>query len=124
MKFALTLAALSVAATLSAAPRKTAPARVAIVRSGSFGSKDPNPTASFRAHRGQTIAARVRSKTRGYVPLLFITSPSGRNLTQSKETAYSATAKESGLYRVRIGTNFMASENSGRSAYTLKILVR
>lgn len=69
-------------------------------------------TTTFRARRGQIVHAWVESKTRGFYPLLFITSPSGRNLTQSKNTSYSAQLRETGLYRVRVGVNFMATQTT------------
>ena len=109
---------------LSSSAKPVSKRAVTIVRNGVITVKSHDKFLSFHARRGQTIRASVVSKTSGYAPLLFITAPSGLNLTQSKETSYKAKLPETGFYQVRVGTNQMASENSGNSAYHLEIRVR
>ncbi len=94
-----------------------------LIRTGVIANRDSERTYMFRARRGQTIRAFVDSKTPGFYPLLFITSPSGRNLTQDKNTSYSARLKETGVYQVRAGVNLMATETTS-GAYYLSIRVR
>ncbi len=95
-----------------------------LVRSGVITNKSRNPRFSFRARRGQIVTVRVSSSTRGFCPLVVITSPSGKNLIDDKQMAHTYTAKltESGRYRVRVGGNLMAT-NAGRGRYRLEVFV-
>ena len=108
-------------APIAQAKRATSP--VTLIRTGVNANGKPQRIYTFRARRGQTIRATVSSKTRGFYPLLFITSPSGQNLTQDKNTSYSARLQETGLYRVRAGVNLMAT-NATSGAYRLFVRVR
>lgn len=108
---------------LLAAPCAQArPRPLAITRSGVI-SEGVRPTFSFHARRGQTIRAVVTSSTGGFYPLFFITSPSGSELLQYKQTSYSARLPETGRYQVRVGVNFMATQVR-RGNYRLKLRVR
>lgn len=98
------------------------PKPLAITRSGVL-SKGVRPTFSFRARRGQRIRASINSTTGGFYPLFFITSPSGTELLQYKQTSYSARLPETGCYQVRVGVNFMATQTT-RGNYRLKLRVR
>ncbi len=55
--------------------------------------------------------------------MFFITSPSGVELLQYKQTSYSARLPETGRYQVRVGVNFMATQTT-RGNYRMKLRVR
>jgi hypothetical protein len=108
---------------LLAAPGAQArPKPLAITRSGVL-SEGVRPTFSFRARRGQRIRASINSTTGGFYPMFFITSPSGVELLQYKQTSYSARLPETGRYQVRVGVNFMATQTT-RGNYRMKLRVR
>ena len=94
-----------------------------MMRSGTITNKTPNPIFYFRAHRGQKVSVSVSSPTREFYPLVFITSPSGEELIQYKQTSYSAKLPETGRYKVRVGVNLMAT-NALRGRYRLEVRVR
>lgn len=76
-----------------------------------------------RARHGQTLEMSVSSSTNGFVPMLFLTSPSGRNLIEDKRYSYTAKLKESGDYRIRIAVNLMATD-AVRGNYRVPLSVR
>ncbi len=85
--------------------------------------KNPDHIYIVHARRGQTLKMSISSSTRGFVPMLFITSPSGINLIEDKRYDYTARLKESGDYRIRVAVNQMATDtNSGH--YRLPLSVR
>ncbi|BCM92021.1 hypothetical protein IAD21_03900 [Abditibacteriota bacterium] len=76
-----------------------------------------------RASRGQTLKMSISSSTKGFVPMLFIASPSGRNLIEDKRYEFTSRLKESGDYRIRVAVNLMATDaRSGN--YRLPLSIR
>ncbi|RYX85492.1 hypothetical protein EON83_05870 [bacterium] len=76
-----------------------------------------------RARRGQTLNMSISSTTRGFVPMIFITSPSGRNLIEDKRYQFKTRLTESGDYRIRVAVNQMATDaRSGN--YRLPLSIR
>lgn len=119
----LAFAALLLASAAASSGAQARPTSRVFVRTGILRVNRQNTLTllSFRARRGQKISARVTSKT--FAPLLFITSPSGRNLIEGKKTSYSACLSETGRYRVRVGVNYMATGAQG-GTYRLQVRLR
>jgi hypothetical protein len=94
-----------------------------IVLRGTSTPTNPNHIYIVRAQKGQTLHMAISSSTRGFVPMLFITSPSGRNLIEDKRYEYTSRLKESGDYRIRVAVNQMAT-NARSGNYRLPLSIR
>lgn len=85
--------------------------------------RQPDHIYIVRARRGQTLKMSISSSTKGFVPLFFLTSPSGRNLIEDKRYSYRAKLKENGDYRIRVTVNLMATD-AVRGNYRVPLSVR
>jgi hypothetical protein len=104
-----------------------APGATSATVRGFLSKRRPSVSYIVRTRAGQRMSIKVTpvENPSGIVPLLDVVSPSGHSSAADRPKArrFNTQNTEAGDYRIRVGTNLMAS-NGSSGAFRLKIWIR